>query len=35
MTDVVCLGILVATVIARPVVRLAERGTLALVDGPD
>lgn len=32
MTDVVCLGILVADVIARPVDRLPERGTLALVD---
>jgi len=32
VTDVVCLGILVADVIARPVDRLPERGTLALVD---
>ncbi len=32
MTDVVCLGILVADVIARPVDRLPERGTLELVD---
>jgi sugar/nucleoside kinase (ribokinase family) len=30
--DVVCLGILVADVIARPVERLPARGTLALVD---
>ncbi|CAN5225567.1 sugar kinase [soil metagenome] len=32
MTEVVCLGILVADVIARPVDRLPERGTLELVD---
>jgi sugar/nucleoside kinase (ribokinase family) len=32
VTDVVCLGILVADVIARPVDRMPERGTLALVD---
>jgi sugar/nucleoside kinase (ribokinase family) len=32
VTDVVCLGILVADVIARPVDRLPARGTLALVD---
>jgi sugar/nucleoside kinase (ribokinase family) len=32
MTDVVCLGILVADAIARPVERLPERGALALVD---
>lgn len=32
MTDVVCLGILVADVIARPVDRIPERGTLAFVD---
>ena len=32
MTDVVCLGILVADVITRPVDRLPERGTLAFVD---
>ncbi len=32
MTDVVCLGILVADVIVRPVVELPEPGTLALVD---
>src|SRR5436190_5718151 len=30
--DVVCLGILVADVIARPVARLPEAGTLAFVD---
>lgn len=32
MPDVVCLGILVADVIARPVGRVPERGTLGLVD---
>ena len=32
MTDVVCLGILVADVIARPVERVPESGSLALVD---
>ena len=32
MTDAVCLGILVADVIARPVARLPEPGSLALVD---
>lgn len=32
MPDVVCLGILVADVIARPVERVPERGTLGLVD---
>ncbi|MEX2211902.1 MAG: carbohydrate kinase family protein [Gaiellaceae bacterium] len=32
MTDVVCLGILVADAIARPVERLPPRGELALVD---
>ena len=32
MTDVVCLGILVADAIARPVDELPERGTLGLVD---
>ena len=32
MTDVVCLGILVADVIARPVDRLPESGSLGLVD---
>jgi sugar/nucleoside kinase (ribokinase family) len=32
VTDVVCLGILVADVIARPVDELPSRGTLALVD---
>lgn len=32
MTDVVCLGILVADVIARPVDRVPESGSLALVD---
>lgn len=32
MTDVVCLGILVADVISRPVDRLPEPGSLALVD---
>ena len=32
MTEVVCLGILVADVIARPVDELPERGTIGLVD---
>ena len=32
MADVVCLGILVADVIVRPVERMPERGTLGLVD---
>ena len=32
MTDVVCLGILVADVIARPVEQVPESGSLALVD---
>jgi len=32
VTDVVCLGILVADVIARPVDQLPDRGTLALVE---
>ena len=35
MTDVVCLGILVADVLARPVDALPEPGTLALVDSID